>query len=76
MSRILDCRICGSELYKFLSLGEMPLANSFLRKDQLSDKEDKFPLDVCLCENCGLVQLDYIVPPDKMFNNYIYFSFI
>ncbi len=74
MSQGLRCRICNSDLYKFLSLGEFPLANSFLEREQLRSKEYKFPLDVCLCEECGLVQLDCIVPPDKMFKNYIYFS--
>ncbi len=72
--RISECRICGSDLYKFLSLGEMPLANSFLNKDHVNGDEETFPLDMCLCEVCGLVQLDYLVPQDKMFRNYIYFS--
>ena len=70
----MKCRMCGGALYNFLSLGETALANSFLKKGDLKKDEPKFPLDVCFCTKCGLVQLGYIVPPDKMFRDYIYFS--
>ncbi len=71
----MKCRVCSnSSLYTFLSLGEMPLANSFLKNDELDKKEPKFPLNACLCDNCGLVQLDYLVNPDIMYKDYIYFS--
>jgi SAM-dependent methyltransferase len=69
------CRICGNErTTKFLSLGQTPLANSFLRPEQLNAPEEQFPLDVVLCEQCGLVQLNHVVPPEVMFRNYIYVS--
>jgi SAM-dependent methyltransferase len=69
------CRICGNDrTTKFLSLGQTPLANSFLRSDQLNDPEAQFPLNTVLCEQCGLVQLDHVVPPELMFRNYIYVS--
>jgi SAM-dependent methyltransferase len=68
------CRMCSGNLYTFLSLGKTPLANSFLRKEELQREEPTFPLDICFCTSCGFVQLDYTVPADKMFRNYIYFS--
>ena len=69
------CRICGSpDLQQFLSLGKMPLANAFLRADQLTGKEPSFPLDVYLCESCSLVQLRDVVDPGLMFQEYVYFS--
>lgn len=73
----MKCRICGSEngnLKKFLSLGKTPLANSFLSKKELSQKENVFPLEICFCGNCKLVQLTHVVPPEMMFNNYVYVS--
>lgn len=71
----MNCRICNnSNLKKFLSLGVQPLANSFLSKDQLNDSEPKFPLELCFCEHCKLVQLSYAVEPEKMFRNYFYVS--
>lgn len=72
---MFSCRICGnSATIKFLRLGPTPLANAFLKLEQLSQPEPKFPLDVVFCEQCGLVQLDHVVPPEIMFRNYIYVS--
>jgi 2-polyprenyl-3-methyl-5-hydroxy-6-metoxy-1,4-benzoquinol methylase len=53
----------------------MALANSFLTREELqSIKEPKYPLDVFFCEQCGLVQIGYVVSPDALFKAYIYFS--
>jgi 2-polyprenyl-3-methyl-5-hydroxy-6-metoxy-1,4-benzoquinol methylase len=71
----MKCRICKNEnLRKFLSLGTTPLANSFLSKDGLKKEEKKFPLELCFCERCKLVQLTYIVPSEDMFRDYVYLS--
>ncbi len=72
----MNCRFCDKKnIFKFLELGTMALANSFLRKEDLtSAKEPAFPLDVFFCEQCGLVQIGYAVPPEALFKDYIYFS--
>jgi SAM-dependent methyltransferase len=71
----MGCRICASEnLKKFLSLGNTPLANSFLEKEELDKKEKTFPLELCFCDECKLVQLSFVVPPELMFKNYVYVS--
>jgi SAM-dependent methyltransferase len=70
-----NCRVCGKVDPKmFLSLGETPLANSFLSKEDLTKDEDKFPLETAYCDNCHFVQLNYVVPGEVMFKNYIYVS--
>ena len=69
----MNCRACNSQLVHFFSLGEMPLVNSFLRKEEIPD-EEKFDLSVGFCPKCYLVQLINTVPPEKLFRNYIYFS--
>jgi len=69
------CLICGKDIIKFLSLGDMPIANAFLKKDDLSKPEYKFELATGFCQGCYMVQLINIVPKDMMFNeNYAYFS--
>lgn len=71
----MECRICrGRELREFLSLGKTPLANSFLSKDELAKGEDSFPLALCFCPRCKLVQLTHVVAAEKMFRNYVYLS--
>jgi len=72
---ITACSICRSRtLHKFLSLGPIPLANSFLREDQLSAPEPHYPLDVCFCSTCGLVQLAHVVDPEILFKDYAYLT--
>lgn len=72
----MNCRFCGKEeIFKFLELGTMALANSFLTKEELSlADEPRHPLDVFFCEQCGLVQIGHVVSPDDLFKDYIYFS--
>ncbi len=66
------CRTCkGTNLYLFLPLGDHPLANGFLRYDQLGAAEPKFALDTHVCLDCGLIQVRDNVPAEY-FRNYVY----
>ncbi|MBI5773172.1 MAG: methyltransferase domain-containing protein [Verrucomicrobia bacterium] len=68
------CRYCGStRLDKFLSLGEHPPSNSFLRPDQIS-LEKRYPLEVYLCADCYLAQLIDVVAAEEIFGDYLYLS--
>ena len=73
-----NCRMCKSQKLKvFLDLGFHAVSDGFLTKEQLDEAESMFPLRTCICTNCGLVQLDYVVPPDKLYReNYPYLSSI
>jgi SAM-dependent methyltransferase len=69
------CIVCGSNSVElFLDLGTTPLANKFLKKEQLSQPEPAFPLRVGLCAECKHVQLLDAVPPSAMFEDYLYIS--
>ena len=69
------CRMCNGRLKRFLDLGVTPLADAFLKEEQLSEPEKYYPLRVCTCLSCGLAQLDYVVPGDEMYRkNYPYLS--
>ena len=68
-----DCRSCGNtKMSDVISLGESPLANNLL--DNSEDTTEKFLLEMKYCENCHNCQLSYVVPPTKMFDNYLYVS--
>jgi len=69
----MNCRACNSQITQFFTLGEMPLVNSFLKKEEISF-EKKYDLSVGFCPNCYLVQLIHAVSPEELFKNYIYFS--
>ena len=67
------CRACDSDRIRlFLSLGRMPLANSFLRSSDDFTAELQYPLDLYFCEGCSLVQLLDVVDPEILFGDYIY----
>ncbi len=70
-----QCRFCGNQLkYTFLDLGVSPLANSYLKAEQLQQMEPFYALHVYVCEKCYLVQLPELQSPEKIFEDYAYFS--
>lgn len=75
VTRALNCRACESkDIETVLNLDNSPLANSYLKNQELKNKEDFFPLELVFCKNCNLVQLSHIVNPDLMFKKYLYVS--
>lgn len=69
------CRFCGSELrHTFVDLGRTPLANSYLSEADLASPEPSYPLHARVCHECFLVQVDDVVPPEAIFEEYSYFS--
>ncbi len=66
----IACRMCKSrKLTEFLNLGFTPPADSFLRPDQLQEPETYYPLNVLLCEECGLAQLGHVVSPEVLYRH-------
>ncbi len=64
----MNCRMCNStRLFDFLDLGFTPPADQFRRRDQLLQPVAHYPLIACLCEDCGLVQLRYVVSPEILY---------
>lgn len=72
----MKCRMCDSSNTElFLDLGYIPIVDNFLTKDMLNEAKTLYPLNVHICKDCGLSQLSYIVPANKLFNeNYAYES--
>ena len=69
------CRLCGQPVSRsFVDLGLSPLANSFVRAEDLHKKEAFYPLHVYVCDRCLLVQLDEFESPEHIFSDYAYFS--
>jgi len=70
----MKCKSCGGEnISSILDLGNHPWCNDFLSKDRLG-KELFYPLHLMYCEDCELLQLDYVVPKETMFKNHTYVS--
>ena len=71
-SYVTKCRVCGKGLNHYLSLGLSPLANNLNKEKEASN--DIYPLDLNFCKECANSQLSVVVPPKKMFDNYVYLS--
>lgn len=71
---VTQCQICSSKLLEpILSLGHQPIVQEYLTAGRLGEQETTYPLNLCFCKACGLVQLDYIVDPKLVFpQNYPY----
>ena len=73
--RKIKCRYCDSRLPEpFLELSSMPLANSLVAFEDRDKPEIECPLSLAWCPACWLVQLTHVVPPQLMFDNYLYVS--
>jgi len=59
-------------LKTIVSLGDSPLANNLL--DSMNAKDELYPLDVVYCQHCHNCQLSYVIPPEKLFDTYLYVS--
>jgi SAM-dependent methyltransferase len=70
------CRLCGAPLEHVVAdLGVSPVANDFLREEDLGRMEPFYPLCALVCDVCLLVQLESFEPPEKIFSDdYAYFS--
>ncbi|MBL1215742.1 MAG: methyltransferase domain-containing protein [Ignavibacteriae bacterium] len=69
------CRFCGNKLNTtFADFAMSPICNDVLYPDQLNQMEPHYPLHVYVCNKCFLVQLEEFVSPEKIFNDYTYFS--
>ena len=72
---IAKCRFSGQALQQtFIDLGMSPLANAYLRAEQLNNAEKFYPLHAYISEDTLLVQLEQFETPDHIFSDYAYFS--
>ena len=65
-----NCRLCDSGNIKVvLPLQKSPLCDAYL--EQPKDQEF-YNLNLCLCNECGFVQIDTVVEPETIYRDYIY----
>jgi len=65
----MNCRFCNSKTKKIVDLKNTPLANNFsiyIVK--------KYPLGLCVCESCQLIQLSHDIDYSQLFCDYPYYT--
>lgn len=72
----LTCRFCGTPLkHTFVDLGMSPIANAYIKLEDVDKMEPFYPLHVYVCSKCFLVQLPSSIAREIIFNDeYAYFS--
>ncbi len=71
---ITRCQGCDSpDICDMFDLGDVPSVNAFLQSNEL-ERERAYPLHVCWCRRCTLVQLKTIVSPEELFSHYQHLS--
>lgn len=75
MTERRNCRFCAAPLsLTFCDLGMSPLSNAFVKPERAHYGETFYPLHALVCERCFLVQLDQFEAPERIFDDYVYFS--
>ena len=68
--KLINCRICKSDaLTNYLNLGYTPAADAFVKEEDKHLDDPVYPLEVCLCNNCGISQLNFTVDPKILYQN-------
>src|SRR5882762_3974263 len=69
------CRFCQTPLVDtFVDLGMSPLCEDHVKPNELKQMEPFYPLHAYVCSKCFLVQVEEIVSPSVIFDDYAYFS--
>lgn len=64
------CRLCSShDLDLALPLKASPVCDAYLQQNK---KQEFYPLDLYLCNNCGFVQINAVINPEIIYRDYIY----
>ena len=70
-----SCRLCSSnKLNLVLPLQPTALCDAYVKADRLDHAQDKYPLDLYQCDECGFAQIGCIVDPETIYEDYIYVS--
>lgn len=68
IGHLTACQLCDQEpLSPILSFGHLPPVHAHLTEQRLHESENTYPLNLCKCSACGLLQIDYAVDPKILF---------
>ena len=69
------CRLCGGRSHDLgLGLTPTPIGDDFVPKERIDKVQESFSLDLCVCRDCGNVQLLKTLDPEVVYGEYLYTS--
>ena len=73
--RRTTCRLCDSaNVHCVFQLEPTPPAEWYLPLERAHEADERFPLDLFLCSDCGHVQIFDVIDPVRLFARYMYTS--
>jgi len=69
-----NCKICGSEIEKIISLGLQPMANKYPASKEYFSKEVLADMDIFFCDECLYAHLPCSIDRSLFFEDYYYLS--
>ena len=70
LDQAISCQVCGCrDLERVLDLGCQPLCNDFMPVTAANRPQVFYPLCLCYCSGCSLVQLDFSMPTVNTFGD-------
>ena len=68
-----DCRGCASrDLDLIFALKPTPIGDAYVTKEKVGVEQPLYPIDVYMCNQCGLAQLLDVIYPDVLYGDYLY----
>ncbi len=67
------CRLCDSDkVVSGVKFEATPPGDIFVSKEELPRVQERYPLEIMLCEMCGSIQLLNVVNPQILYGTYLY----
>ena len=67
------CRGCASrDLDLIFALRPTPIGDAYVTKEKVGVEQPLYPIDLFMCEQCGLAQLLDVIDPDVLYGDYLY----
>lgn len=67
-----SCRVCSSDTFCVVDLGNHPFANALL--DKPTGEVNSYPLSLHVCHHCATAQLSYCANDHELYNEYLYIT--
>jgi len=73
ITRRKTCRMCSSRNLKLVfQMAPSPIGDAFITEKEIDHTQDLYPIDLFMCQDCGLSQLTDIIDPNILYKDYIY----
>lgn len=70
-----NCRGCGSHSLELVfSLKPSPIGDAYVTSERINVPQPSYPIDLYLCEQCGLAQIIDVIDPEILYGEYIYIT--